>query len=94
MGSFCGNAELEMKKSEQVISYEDNISVSMVDGSLIGRLQGNQANYLTIKQHLFVNSQKRRAGRGLCKVVFSQPLFNLMCEEPVQKIRRLNGAGR
>ena len=39
-----------MKKSEQVISYEDNISVSMVDDSLIGRLQGNQANYLKIKQ--------------------------------------------
>ena len=28
-----------LKKSEQVISYEDNISVSMVDDSLIGRLQ-------------------------------------------------------
>ena len=39
-----------MKKSEQVISYEDNISVSMVDDSLIGRLQSNQANYLKIKQ--------------------------------------------
>ena len=39
-----------LKKSEQVISYEDNISVSMVDDSLIGRLQGNQANYLKIKQ--------------------------------------------
>ena len=39
-----------LKKSEQVISYKDNISVSMVDDSLIGRLQGNQANYLKIKQ--------------------------------------------
>ena len=39
-----------LKKSEQVISYEDNISVSMIDDSLIGRLQGNQANYLKIKQ--------------------------------------------
>lgn len=39
-----------LKKSEQVISYEDNISVSMVDDSLIGRLQSNQANYLKIKQ--------------------------------------------
>ena len=28
----------------------DNISVSMVDDSLIGRLQSNQANYLKIKQ--------------------------------------------
>lgn len=39
-----------LKKSEQVISYENNISVSMADNSLIGRLQGNQANYLKIKQ--------------------------------------------
>ena len=39
-----------LKNSEQIISYEDNISVSMVDDSLIGRLQGNQANYLKIKQ--------------------------------------------
>ena len=39
-----------LKKSEQVITYEDNISVSMVDDSLIGRLQGNQANHLKIKQ--------------------------------------------
>ena len=39
-----------LKKSEQIISYEDNISVSIVDDSLIGRLQGNQANYLKIKQ--------------------------------------------
>ena len=39
-----------LKKSEQVISYENNISVSMADNSLIGRLQGNQANYFKIKQ--------------------------------------------
>ena len=39
-----------LKKSEQVISYENNISVSMADDSLIGRLQGNQANYIKIKQ--------------------------------------------
>ena len=39
-----------LKNSEQVISYENNISVSMADDSLIGRLQGNQANYLKIKQ--------------------------------------------
>lgn len=45
-----------LKKSEQVISYEDNISVSMVDDSLIGRLQGNQANYLKIKQVEIENS--------------------------------------
>ena len=39
-----------LKKSEQVISDENNISVSMADNSLIGRLQGNQANYFKIKQ--------------------------------------------
>ncbi len=39
-----------LKNSEQVISYNNNIAVSMVDESLIGRLQGNQANYLKIKQ--------------------------------------------
>lgn len=47
-----------LKKSEQVISYEDNISVSMVDDSLIGRLQGNQANYLKIKQVEIENNGK------------------------------------
>lgn len=39
-----------MKTSEQVISYEDNISVLMTDDGLIGRLQGNQANYLKLKR--------------------------------------------
>lgn len=39
-----------LKESEQVIAYKDNISVSMVDDSLIGRLQGNQANYMKIKR--------------------------------------------
>ena len=48
-----------LKKSEQVISYEDNISVSMVDDSLIGRLQGNQANYLKIKQVEIENSGQK-----------------------------------
>jgi len=39
-----------LKNSEQVISYKNNITVSMVDESLISRLQGNQANYLKIKR--------------------------------------------
>ena len=39
-----------MKTSEQVISYEDNISVLMTDDGLIGRLQGNQANHLKLKR--------------------------------------------
>ena len=45
-----------LKKSEQVISYENNISVSMADNSLIGRLQGNQANYFKIKQVVVKNN--------------------------------------
>lgn len=39
-----------MKNTQQIISYEDNISVSMVDNCLMGRLQGNQANYLKLKR--------------------------------------------
>lgn len=39
-----------MKRSTQIIAYENNISVSMIDNSLIGRLKGNQANYLKIKR--------------------------------------------
>lgn len=47
-----------LKNSEQVVSYEDNISVSMVDNNLIGRLQGNQANYLKIKQVTISQDEK------------------------------------
>ena len=39
-----------LKHSQQVIPYEGNISVSMIDDALIGKLQGNQANYFKIKQ--------------------------------------------
>ena len=39
-----------LRSAEQVIPYEDNISVSMVDGNLMGRLQGNEATHLTIKR--------------------------------------------
>lgn len=39
-----------LKNTAQIISYEDNISVSMTDNSLIGRLQGNRANYYKIKR--------------------------------------------
>ncbi len=39
-----------LRSSGQVIPYEDNISVSMVDGNLMGRLQGNEATHLTIKR--------------------------------------------
>lgn len=39
-----------LKKTDQVIAYEDNISVSMTDNNLIGRLQGNQADSFTVKR--------------------------------------------
>lgn len=39
-----------LKNSVQMISYEDNISVSMTDDSLIGRLQGNEANQCKVKR--------------------------------------------
>lgn len=37
-----------LKSSVNVVEYQDNISVSMVDGSLIGRLKGSQESYLKI----------------------------------------------
>lgn len=39
-----------LKNSMAMIPYEDNISVSMTDDSLIGRLQGNRANRFKIKR--------------------------------------------
>jgi hypothetical protein len=38
-----------LKSSVNIIAYEDNISVSMTDDSLIGRLQGSQSNYFKVK---------------------------------------------
>lgn len=34
----------------EIVEYDDNISVSMVDGDLVGRLQGSQEVYVRIKQ--------------------------------------------
>lgn len=39
-----------LRHTEQVISYADNITVSVQDGSLVGRLQGDQASHLHIKR--------------------------------------------
>lgn len=39
-----------LKNSVQIIPYEDNISVSMIDDSLIARLQGNVANHYKVKR--------------------------------------------
>ena len=33
----------------EIVKYEDNISVSMVNGNLIGRLRGSQINQMTSK---------------------------------------------
>ncbi len=37
-----------LKSSVKVVEYEDNISVSMIDGSLVGRLNGSQETYVKI----------------------------------------------
>lgn len=39
-----------LKEYRQVVEYKDNVSVSMVDGSLVGRLQGNRASYFSVKR--------------------------------------------
>lgn len=39
-----------LKSSVKVVEYEDNISVSMIDGSLVGRLNGSQETYVKIKR--------------------------------------------
>lgn len=37
-----------LKNSVGIVEYEDNISVSMIDGSLVGRLNGSQETYVKI----------------------------------------------
>lgn len=37
-----------LKNSVSIVEYDDNISVSMIDGSLVGRLNGSQETYLKI----------------------------------------------
>lgn len=39
-----------LKNTHKVVEYEDNVSVSMVDGNLIGRLQGSQISQMTSKR--------------------------------------------
>lgn len=39
-----------LRHAERVIPYGDNITVSVQDGSLVGRLQGDQANRLHVKR--------------------------------------------
>lgn len=37
-----------LKNSVGIVEYDDNISVSMIDGSLVGRLNGSQETYIKI----------------------------------------------
>lgn len=37
-----------LKNSVGIVEYEDNISVSMIDGSLVGRLNGSQETHIKI----------------------------------------------
>ena len=39
-----------LKSTIEVVVYEDNISVSMVDGDLVGRLRGSKETYVKIKR--------------------------------------------
>lgn len=43
-------AVVVLKSRLEVVEYEDNISVSMVDGDLVGRLKGSQESYVRIKR--------------------------------------------
>lgn len=39
-----------LKGKTEVVEYEDNITVSMVDGDLVGRLQGSRQKHMKIKR--------------------------------------------
>lgn len=39
-----------LKNTTRIVAYEGNISVSMVDDNLVGRLQGSRENYVKIKR--------------------------------------------
>lgn len=39
-----------LKNTHKVVEYEDNVSVSMVDGNLMGRLQGSRILHVSIKR--------------------------------------------
>jgi len=39
-----------LKNTVEVVEYEDNISVSMVDGDLVGRVKGSSHTYVEIKR--------------------------------------------
>lgn len=39
-----------LKSMVETVEYEDNVSVAMVDGNLVGRLQGSQESHVKIKR--------------------------------------------
>lgn len=49
-----------LKNTIKIVAYDNNISVSMVDGDLVGRLQGSRENYVKIKRITgMVNGQEK-----------------------------------
>ena len=49
-----------LKNTTRIVAYDNNISVSMVDDNLVGRLQGSRENYVKIKRITsMVNGQEK-----------------------------------
>lgn len=49
-----------LKSSVKVVEYEENISVSMMDGSLVGRLNGSQESYVKIKHTTIIENGQEK----------------------------------
>lgn len=47
---ICFGVVTLLKKTMQIVPYEENLSVSMVDGSLVGRLYGSEHTEVNIKR--------------------------------------------
>lgn len=47
-----------LKKSSDIVLYDDNLSVSMIDGNLVGRLYGSEAEKISIKRVSSINDGK------------------------------------
>lgn len=59
-----------LKSSVNVVEYHDNLSVSMVDGSLIGRLKGSQGNYLKIIRTI---TETDTAEKSISSIIYPTP---------------------
>lgn len=58
-----------LKNTVKVVEYKDNISVSMVDGDLVGRLHGSQETYVKIKRlPNTVNGQEETICFSICLI--------------------------